>query len=1154
MIFRRRRLWHPSPVLFDPFFLLRFAVVAMLLLFTPSVVPNIVRIAHLQPNNPAIMHEPQVLKMCSSDLKEKKILPDAISLEVITMESCNRFSGVEHAAYLHYLRNSSVYFGPGCNNEMLVIGRLVSRWNVPIIAHLSGDDALSDRTVFDTLGSVALTSATEMARATMTFLQLYGWKQVGLVKASVNFDRLSLHSLKGYLKDAQIEVNVEIELDPFMTPDEIIATGKLKQLRNRARIIIVEMGLDLHTSRSFMVAIYRSQMKNPAEYVYIIPWLAHMHDHYPWEASNIDKLETRVAFDDTIVITAHGYDKKFIEEFELGFSKVTGVISSHYATLSYMSLYDALFLYGLALRDGYDETKNESIYVDGGFLWRKMTARQFIGATGQVLMNNKAVRVPSYATYLTKNGTMRIVVELEARLGDKLKCAVSDNDCSEHVAHEVSSHYWVSYDGQLPSDMPKCGFDGNLCDYSTLYILLGVLLFFAIIGPLGYLFYIKEKERMLYDMTWRIPREQVKLLEKALRSRSSGSFGKSMTSATDSVSVGSETANSRLSAKQAMANGVRCAYKRFQQTRNISFNKEELSHLKELKMMEYENLNKFYGISFNQQNELIVLWLLCQRGSLEDVVYNDELKISRNFQVSFAKDVVKGLYFLHTSPIKYHGFLCLQNCLVDSNWNVKLTNFVTEQIIGDKLRHNELKYMTESRLKSHKKAKKVVKDDEKKTAGGRREDKEEREKDKDREKDREREKRRRTRDKERSGADSTEDSRSATDEELEQSKKIYEKSHLKKYIQQAPEIIREFISTKHLPPGSPASDMYSLGMVLYQILFKLEPFYERNMQPKKIMERIALANEDDQIIRPTFPKQQVSAIEEAYNFQLLSALEACWLEIPEMRPNIKRMKTMVNSNLKSTGSGSLVDQMMKMMEDYTTNLEQLVKERTQLLEEAQQQADRLLKNMLPQSIAEDLKAGRPVLPQYYSNSTVLFSDIRGFTRIASTSTPIQVVSFLNDLFSGFDAVIAKHDAYKVETIGDAYMIVSGVPRENGNAHVQHIAEIALKMRMFVTNFKLAHKPEEIMMVRIGFHSGPVAAGVVGLAAPRYCLFGDTVNMASRMESTGMANKIQISENSYNLLKCFYIQFVVVERGKVEIKGKGECTTYFLEGRESRRGL
>uniref|UniRef100_A0A1I8BLW6 ANF_receptor domain-containing protein n=1 Tax=Meloidogyne hapla TaxID=6305 RepID=A0A1I8BLW6_MELHA len=200
-------------------------IVASFLFIVISLPPNaanIVKIAHLQPNNPAIVHEPQVLKMCSNNLKERKILPDVISFDVFTMESCNRYSGVEHAAYLHYVRNASVYFGPGCNN-------------VPIVAHMSGDDALSDRSVFDTLGSVALTSATEMARATLTFLQLYGWKQVGLVRASVNFDRLSLHSLKNYLKDAQIDINIEIELDPYMTPDEIIATGRLKLLKNRAR-------------------------------------------------------------------------------------------------------------------------------------------------------------------------------------------------------------------------------------------------------------------------------------------------------------------------------------------------------------------------------------------------------------------------------------------------------------------------------------------------------------------------------------------------------------------------------------------------------------------------------------------------------------------------------------------------------------------------------------------------------------------------------------------------------------------------------------------------------------------------------------------------------------------------------------------------------
>uniref|UniRef100_A0A0K0FWN0 Guanylate cyclase n=1 Tax=Strongyloides venezuelensis TaxID=75913 RepID=A0A0K0FWN0_STRVS len=607
-------------------------------------------------------------------------------------------------------------------------------------------------------------------------------------------------------------------------------------------------------------------------------------------------------------------------------------------------------------------------------------------------------------------------------------------------------------------------------------------------------------------MTWRLPREQVKLLENGIgasSAKSDPSLGYSERSGSVVGSLSSR-ANTKLSAQQALCNGVKLAYKKYRQTRNLTFPKKELIILKELKLIEHENLNKFYGICFNQQNEFIVLWLLCQRGSLEDVLFNEDLKLSHNFLVSFTKDVVKGLQFLHGSPLHYHGCLCIQNCLVDSNWTVRLTNFTSEIIINDRLRNNELKY--------------CPRDGEAVFDEG--EDNDENDKAKDK---------------------VPQSSPGALD---------HNTSAKKKYIQLAPEIIREMITTKYLPAGNQPADIYSLGMIIYQILFRIEPFYEKEWSPSKILEKLSFQKENETMLRPSFPSKKDG--EDGYNLQLLSCIEACWLEIPEMRPNIKKVRSMVNSNLKSKGGGSLVDQMMKMMEDYTTNLEALVKDRTAMLEEAQQQADRLLKNMLPQSIAEDLKVGRPITPKLYDCATVLFSDIRGFTRISSTSTPLEIVNFLNDMFSGFDAIIAKHDAYKVETIGDAYMIVSGVPQTNGNFHVQHISDIALKMRSFVSNFKLAHKPNEIMMVRIGFHSGSVAAGVVGIAAPRYCLFGDTVNMASRMESTGVANKIQISETSYNLLNVFFKQFITTPRGKVEVKGKGECQTYFLEGKDTQK--
>uniref|UniRef100_A0A0N5AS83 Guanylate cyclase n=1 Tax=Syphacia muris TaxID=451379 RepID=A0A0N5AS83_9BILA len=1069
-------------------------LVALLLVLCGVAVAVVIQVGHLLPSRPENAHENAALTMCAKDLEKRGILPPFVKLKIDTEDSCKDFCGVENAAMLHYKKNATVYFGPGCNNEILVIGKLAARWNVPIIAHMSGEDALADRSVYKTMSSVALTSAIEMARATITFLELNGWKQIGLVRGSKGYEQSSLYALKNYLSQVQkIKVNVEIELSPYDSVDKIMSSGALKKLAKNCRVIICEMGMDVHAATNFMIATQRAKMKGE-EYVYILPWLSHENDYFPWEANNVDKAETKSAFSGIILITAHGYDKRFVAEFQKRFTKETGYSTSHYSAIVYMSLYDALYLYGLALRDVYEETKSEEIYKDGERIWKKMADRQFEGMTGQVVINNKAFRVPSYATYYAANGSMRIVVELKAEMAQN--CAGKELGCtSEYVAREIEENYWHSRAGKLPPDEPVCGFDGQLCDYSRYFIASGAVVLLIILGLLAHFGRIKLNERRLYEMTWRIPRDEVRLVVPGSKSGSLYPHG-------GSSFVGSETSHAQTTlfgVQQAVCNGVRLAARTYIQNRNIAFVKTELKLLKEasfwqfktpMKLLENENLNKFFGISFNQQNEFIVLWVYCQRGSLEDILFNDELKLGHNFQVSFAKDVVKGLLYLHSSPVEAHGYLCLQNCLVDSNWSIRLSDYCTENIVTEKLRHNEIrKKDEENATKDEKDA--GAKDGAKKDADG-----------------------------------------EPTN------------SHLKEQIQMAPEVIREILTTQFLPPATQTADIYSLGMILYQILYRVEPFYEKNLPKRKILEKISLANDDEVMLRPTFPADG------DYNMQLISGIEACWLEVPEMRPNIKKVKTIVHGNLRSTGAGgSLMDQMMKMMEEYTQNLETQVRERTQLLEEAQMQTDRLLYNMLPKSVVEDLKLGKPINPQLYTCATVLFSDIKDFTKISDSSTPFQIVTFLNEMFSGFDAIIEKHDAYKVETIGDAYMIASGVPVENGNAHIEQIAEISLKMRTFICGFKLEHRPEQTMAVRIGFHSGSVAAGVIGLAAPRYCLFGDTVNTASRMESTGVPNKIQISENSASLLKCFYPQFIMEERGRIQVKGKGECLTFFLEGKK-----
>ncbi|XP_041349332.1 atrial natriuretic peptide receptor 2-like [Gigantopelta aegis] len=488
------------------------------------------------------------------------------------------------------------------------------------------------------------------------------------------------------------------------------------------------------------------------------------------------------------------------------------------------------------------------------------------------------------------------------------------------------------------------------------------------------------------------------------------------------------------------------------QHRAIKLTPEIVADLTVLKELQHDNLNQFVGCSMSPGNTY-VLFKYCSKGSLQDVLENDDINIDWMFKISFATDLSKGMEYIHKSILRSHGNLKSSNCVIDSRWVLKVTDYgaVTSQL-------------------------------------------------------------------------------------QEPDDEIREHEYYNKLLWTAPELLR---LEKRPAKGTQQGDVYSFGIILSEIMLRCGAYYYNNISSKEIVTRVR--NGEDPPYRPkVYDDGDVMD-------KPMRLMASCWLENPDSRPTFNQIKKSV-IDLNGGKKTSILDNMIQLLEAYSNNLEDLVAERTNELAQEKRKTDRLLYQMLPPSVANQLKGGLSVVPESYEDVSIFFSDIVGFTSIAGKSQPLDVVELLNDLYTTFDGIISKHDVYKVETIGDAYMCASGLPRRNGKRHSGEIANMALDLISAVTSFRIKHMPEDKLHLRVGLHTGSCAAGVVGRIMPRYCLFGDTVNMASRMESTSKALHIHLSTPMNESLDALNWGFITAERGFIPIKGKGIHKTYWLIGK------
>ncbi|NXM78023.1 GUC2F cyclase, partial [Serilophus lunatus] len=370
---------------------------------------------------------------------------------------------------------------------------------------------------------------------------------------------------------------------------------------------------------------------------------------------------------------------------------------------------------------------------------------------------------------------------------------------------------------------------------------------------------------------------------------------------------------------------------------------------------------------------------------------------------------------------------------------------------------------------------------------------------------------------------------------LEAQKYPYAQPSPEELLWTAPELLRDPDMCRK---GTFKGDIYSFAIILQEVVARGPPYCTSELSPEEIIKKV---KKPPPLCRPNIAPDIAP-------LTCLQVMKQCWAEAPERRPTFEevfhKFKT-INKGKKT----NIIDSMLRMLEQYSSNLEDLIRERTEELEIEKQKTEKLLSQMLPPSVAEALKTGGTVEPEYFDQVTIYFSDIVGFTSISALSEPIEVVDLLNDLYTLFDAVLGNHDVYKVETIGDAYMVASGLPKRNGNKHAAEIANMSLDILSSVGTFKMRHMPDIPLRIRIGIHTGPCVAGVVGLTMPRYCLFGDTVNTASRMESTGLPYRIHVSQSTVDTLRSLNEGYEIIPRGRTELRGKGVEDTYWLVGKK-----
>ncbi|XP_010568176.1 PREDICTED: atrial natriuretic peptide receptor 2, partial [Haliaeetus leucocephalus] len=971
---------------------------------------------------------------------EPPLLPRPFSVRVEFMSSelegaCSEYVAPLNAVDLKLYHAPDVLFGPGCVYPAASVGRVASHWRLPLITGAAVAAGFSRKREHYSTTVRTGPSAPKLGAFVSHLHAHFNWsaRAVLLYVDRKTDDRPYYFTVEGVYQELQDGSNLTVRHHIY-SPDEVVyLCGPPEMLRQIMQLAQRE-NLTNGDYVFFYLDVFGESLRGDSS-----------RDPFkPWQQSLGQDSGLRKAFQMVLVITYYEPQNPEYQHFQTQLilrAKQKFGVQLNYSLMNLVAgcFYDGMLLYAMVLNETLQEggsKKNATHIIE------KMRDRKFQGVTGLVSMDSNNDRDTDFNLWA---------------MGDP-----------ESGQYEVVGHYsgvekqihwlgrpipWVK--GAPPLDNPPCVFDVDdpSCDKTPLSMLaivaLGTGLTFVMFGISSFLIFRKLMlEKELASMLWRIRWDELQFGSPERYHKAAGSRLTLSLRGSSYGSLMTTHGKYQIFANTGHFKGNVVAIKHINKKR-IELTRQVLFELKHMRDIQFNHLTRFIGACIDPPNICIVTEY-CPRGSLQDVLENESINLDWMFRYSLINDIVKGMAFLHNSIIGHHGSLKSSNCVGDSRFVLKITDYGLASF--------------------------------------------------------------------RSPCDG------------EDTHALYAKK-----LWTAPELLQK----GRLPtPGMQKADVYSFGIIVQEVALRNGPFYIEGMDlsPKEIVQKVR--NSQKPFFRPSIDIG-------VHSEELAVLMERCWAQEPAERPDFSQIKIFIR-RFNKEGSTSILDNLLSRMEQYANNLEKLVEERTQAYLEEKRKAENLLYQILPHSVAEQLKRGETVRAEAFDSVTIYFSDIVGFTALSAESTPMQVVTLLNDLYTCFDAIIDNFDVYKVETIGDAYMVVSGLPVRNGKLHAREIVRMALALLEAVKTFRIRHRPNDQLRLRIGIHTGPVCAGVVGLKMPRYCLFGDTVNTASRMESNGQALKIHVSSTTKEVLDefgCFELEL----RGDVEMKGKGKMRTYWLLG-------